>query len=81
MIDFDKVHFEDLKAYDLGSWRATGTKRTNFCFTHDRAIRYSTEKPDTLACDCFVLTWRYYVHRAYDFYCGIVTNGDCFYSA
>ena len=30
MIDLDKVHFNDLKADDLGSWRATGINKLIF---------------------------------------------------
>lgn len=30
LIDLDEVHFNDLKADDLGSWKTTGTKRSHF---------------------------------------------------
>jgi len=34
VVDIDTVHFDDLKADDLGVWSPTGTKRTYFRFTH-----------------------------------------------
>ena len=48
-IDLDKVPFEDLKADDLGSWVATGTRRTHFRFTQTNAIRYATGVPSSSA--------------------------------
>ena len=44
-VDLDSVPFEDLKADDLGSWMATGTRRTYFRFTCTNAIRYATGVP------------------------------------
>ncbi len=62
MIDLDKVCFGDLKADDLGSWKATGTRRTHFRFTQSHAIRYASGKPcGSTATDYFLLTRRYYV--------------------
>ena len=46
-IDLDVVPFEDLKADDLGSWAATGTKRTHFRFTKTNAIKYATGIPSS----------------------------------
>ena len=33
VIDVDVINFEDLKADDLGSWNATGTRKSYFCLT------------------------------------------------
>ena len=63
-IDLDCVPFEDLKADDLGSWVATGTRRTYFRFTETNTIRYATGAP---ASDhYFMLTRRHYVHKTYN---------------
>ena len=40
-IDLDCVPFEDLKADDLGSWVATGPRRTYFRLTETNTIRYA----------------------------------------
>lgn len=61
-IDLDVVPFGDLKADDLGSWNATGTKRTHFRFTKENSIRYATGVPSA-STSYFCLTRRYYVHK------------------
>lgn len=63
-IDLDCVAFEDLKADDLGSWLATGTRRTYFRFTQTNAVRYATGVPNSI--EYFLLTRRYYVHKTYN---------------
>ena len=63
-IDLDCVAFEDLKADDLGSWLATGTRRTYFRFTQTNAVRYATGVPNSS--EYFLLTRRYYVHKTYN---------------
>ena len=65
IIDVDKVPFEDLKSDDLGSWSATGSKRTHFRFTQTNAIRYATGMPSSSNA-YFCLTRRYYVHKTYN---------------
>jgi len=75
MIDLDEVHFNDLKADDLGSWRATGTKRTHFCFTQSQDIRFASGKPHgSTAGDYLLMTRRYYVHHTYDRFHWIITD-------
>ena len=75
MIDLDEVHFSDLKADDLGSWKATGTKRTHFRFTRSQDIRYASRKPHgSMAGNYFLLTRRYYVHRTYDRFHRIIAD-------
>ena len=75
MIDLDEVHFEDLKADDLGSWKATGTKRTYFRFTQSKSIRYASGKPCGSAVnEYFLLTRRYYVHKTYDRYHRLIAD-------
>jgi hypothetical protein len=72
-IDLDRVPFEDLKADDLGSWAATGTKRTHFRFTHTKAIKYATGLPSSSS-DYFRLTRRYYVHKTYNRFHRIISD-------
>lgn len=71
-IDLDKVPFEDLKADDLGSWAATGTKRTHFRFTETNAIKYATGSPSSS--DYFRLTRRYFVHKTYNRFHRIISD-------
>lgn len=61
-VDLDKVPFEDLKADDLGSWAATGTKRTHFQFTNTNTIKYASGIPSG-SLEYFRLSRRYYVHK------------------
>lgn len=70
-IDLDVVAFEDLKADDLGSWTATGTKRTHFRFTQTNAIKYATGLPSS---DYFRLTRRYYIHSTYNRFHRIISD-------
>ena len=75
LIDLDEVHYEDLKADDLGSWKATGTKRTYFRFTQSQAIRYASGKPSgSSTCEYFLLTRRYYVHQTCDRYHRLIAD-------
>lgn len=71
-IDLDCVAFEDLKADDLGSWVATGTRRTYFRFTHTNAIRYATSVP--ASSEYFLLTRRYYIHKTYNRFHRIISD-------
>lgn len=72
-IDLDAVQFEDLKADDLGSWMATGTKRTHFRYTQNNTIKYATGLPPPSS-DYFLLTRRYYVHRTYNKFHRIISD-------
>lgn len=72
IVDIDKVHFNDLKCDDLGSWTATGTKSTYFRFTAN-GMRVTEKKP--LQCGVYhVLTCRYYVHVTYNLYHRIIVD-------
>ena len=71
-VDLDTVPFEDLKADDLGSWMATGTRRTYFRFTRTNAIRYATGVPSSN--EYFLLTRRYYVHKTYNRFHRIISD-------
>lgn len=64
VIDNDEVNFQDLKADDLGSWKATGTKKVYFRFV-DEIIRISDKLPASANSNYYVLTRRYYVHMNY----------------
>ena len=72
-VDLDVVPFSDLKADDLGSWNATGTKRTYFRFTQGNSIRYATGVPST-STSYFCLTRRYYVHKTYNRFHRIISD-------
>lgn len=67
VVDIDTVHFDDLKADDLGVWSPTGTKRTYFRFTQSGTLKISQKMG---SCggqgDYYTLTRRYYVHKTYD---------------
>ena len=71
-VDLDSVPFEDLKADDLGSWMATGTKRTYFRFTRTNAIHYANGVPSSS--EYFLLTRRYYVHKTYNRFHRIISD-------
>ena len=73
VIDLDSVVFKDIKADDLGTWRATGTKRVHFRFTQCNAIRYANGIPSK-ASNYFLLTRRYYVHGTYQRYHRIISD-------
>jgi len=45
IIDLDSVEFDDIKADDLGSWRATGNKKQCFKIMPSGAIKYLQAKP------------------------------------
>ena len=69
-VDLDKVPFEDLKADDLGSWTATGTKRTHFRFTKTNA---ASGVPSS-SFEYFRLTRRYYIHKTYNRFHRIISD-------
>ena len=73
LVDIDVVPFNDLKADDLGSWGATGTKRTHFRFTKGNVIRYATGIPSKTS-SYFCLTRRYYVHKTYNKFHRIISD-------
>lgn len=77
VVDIDKVHFNDLKCDDLGTWTATGTKSTYFRLTAT-GIRIS-EKKLSQGGAYHVLTRRYYVHGTYNLYHRIIVDiqGKC----
>ena len=72
IVDIDKVHFNDLKCDDLGTWIATGTKSTYFRFVAT-GIRISEKKPSQGGM-YHVLTRRYYVHGTYNLYHRIIVD-------
>ena len=76
LIDLDQVHFNDLKADDLGSWKTTGTKRSNFRFTQGQAVQYASGKLQysSKGSNNFLLTRRYYVHRTYNRFHRIISD-------
>lgn len=65
IVDIDAVSFQDLKADDLGSWNATGTKKSYFRFQPSGTLRVSDKRPATNPSDYYTMTRRYYVHKTY----------------
>ena len=63
IIDVDDVHFADLKADDLGSWKPNGTKATYFRILPSGTMRILSGRPRITT--SYVLTRRYYVHSTY----------------
>lgn len=63
IIDVDDVHFADLKADDLGSWKPNGTKATYFRILPSGTMRILSGRPRVTT--SYVLTRRYYVHSTY----------------
>lgn len=62
VIDLDDIHFPDLKADDLGSWKPNGTKATCFDLLVGGEIQIITPKPKKILPSSYILTRRYYVH-------------------
>ena len=60
VIDLDFVHFEDLKADDLGCWKSTGVKRKDFRIASNCETRYY--EGCSSAKNHYSLIGRYYVH-------------------
>ena len=73
LIDLNTVPFKDIKADDLGVWKATGTKRTHFRFTQCNSIRYASGVPSKSS-DYFLLTQRYYIHGTYNHFHRIISD-------
>lgn len=70
LIDVDAVRFSDLKSDDMGTWKAIGTKSTNFRITN-RIIYFSPGDGRPLN---HTLTRRYFVHKTYDLYKRIIVD-------
>ena len=67
LIDIDTVDFDDIKADDLGSWKATGNKKSFFHVTSSGVVKYLLSKPvGSVSTDYLLLTRRYFVHLTYD---------------
>ena len=80
MTDLDEVRFKKLKVNDLGSWRAMGTKQTNFHSIRSQDIRHTSGKPyRSMVGDYFLLTQRYYVNCTYDSFHRTIADikGEC----
>ena len=73
VIDADDVAFSDLKADDLGTWKATGTKSTYFSVRPNGAILISSGKGKGSKSN-YVMTRRYYVHGTYQLFHRIITD-------
>ena len=75
IVDLDNVLFSDLKADDLGSWNANGTKSTYFSMSRNGGIRIASGKPSrSLKSSYYTLTRRYYTHGTYKLFRRIVVD-------
>lgn len=54
LIDIDVVEFDDIKADDLGSWKATGNKKSIFRVTSSGVVKYLASK--SVGSDYLLLT-------------------------
>ena len=73
VIDADDVAFSDLKADDLGTWKATGTKSTYYSVRPNGAILISSGKGKGSTSN-YVMTRRYYVHGTYQLFHRIIND-------
>lgn len=73
IIDIDDVHFSDLKADDLGTWKTNGTKTTYFWIRPSGTIVISTKQkgPET---KFYIMTRRYYVHGTYHLFRRVIID-------
>ena len=63
LIDIVTVAFDDIKADDLGSWKATENKKSFFHVTSLGAVKYLLSKPvGSVSTDYLLLTRRYFVY-------------------
>ena len=66
IVDIDSVEFDDIRSDDLGSWKATGTKKVSFKVLKSGAIKvYKTRSSNNAS---YLLTRRYFIHSAYNKY-------------
>lgn len=70
LIDVDAVSFSDLKSDDMGTWKATGTKSTNFRITSG-VIYFAPGDGCPLN---HTLTRRYFVHKTYELFKRIIVD-------
>ena len=73
LIDVDDVAFTNLKADDLGTWKATGTKSTYFSIRSSGAIVIIPGKRKG-STNSYVMTRRYYVHGTYQLFHRTITD-------
>ena len=75
MVDLDDVLFGDLKADDLGTWNANGTKSTFFSMSPNGVVRIASGRPShSMMSSYYTLTRRYYTHGTYKLFRRIVID-------
>ena len=74
VIDLDDVLFSDLKADDLGTWIANGTKSTYFTMSRKGEIRLTSGKPKLGGNLFYTLARWYYTHGTYKLFRRIVID-------
>ena len=67
VVDLDDVLFSDLKADDLGTWNANGTKSRYFSMSPSGVVHIASGKPSRSTRSCYyTLTRRNYTHGTYN---------------
>ena len=75
VVDLDDVLFGDLKADDLGTWNAKGTKSTHFTMSPNGVVRIASGRPSrSMKSSYYTLTRRYYTHGTYKLFRRIVID-------
>jgi len=75
LVDLDDVLFSDLKADDLGTWNANGTKSTYFSLSPNGVVRIASGKPTRSSrSSYYILTRRYYTHGTYKLFRRVVID-------
>ena len=75
LVDLDDVFFSDLKADDLGTWTANGTKSTYFSLSPNGVVRIASGKPTRSSrSSYYILTRRYYTHGTYKLFRRVVID-------
>ena len=75
VVDLDDVLFSDLKADDLGTWTANGTKSTYFSMSPNGVVQIASGKPTRSSrSSYYILTRRYYTHGTYKLFQRVVVD-------
>lgn len=75
VVDVDDVSFSDLKADDLGTWTANGTKSTYFSMSSSGVVHIASGRPSRSSnSSYYILTRRYYTHGTYKLFRRVVID-------
>ena len=74
ILDIDDIPFSDIKADDLGVWKANGTKTTHFRILDDGSIMIASAKLKGPMQSYYRMTRRYYVHGTYNLFRRVIID-------